>query len=416
MVFGAEVVTALHEGFAKGGDFTAVVPLLVGPGAKPYLAAATRATLASACDAGLAGVASLLLEAEGVRFADANAASTYTDEDFDGGYTLLSAAADRGDVQTVRALVDSGKADVNGCGSNGCLPLAAAAWRGRAACVEALLAADGIDANGRDSDGETALAVAASAGRAGCVRALLAADGIDANLIGRAGHTALVWAAENGHTACCRTLLAAPCVDANQANGRGETALAVATQNEHRACVLALLAADGVAIDASRASDQGWTALEHAVINNDTVCARAILAAAGGVDLGHRNFGWTALHFACKNASAEMATLLLVAGGCRFAPESAPQVTRRAPLALAGNTRGVRAAFLAGADYWQRTRHRGHSGAMKGVVLALMLTRQRLDAAAAVARRGGTMRGLARLPEELWLAVCGFIRSADFAP
>ena len=61
-----------------------------------------------------------------------------------------------------------------------------------------------------------------------------------------------------------------------------------------------------------------------------------------------------------------------------------------------------------------------------------MLTRQRLDAPAPAAREVTTRvtrrrsatkaalaaraRALVHLPEEIWLLVCGFLRSADFPP
>ena len=112
-----------------------------------------------------------------------------------------------------------------------------------------------------------------------------------------------------------------------------------------------------------------------------------------------------------------MASLLLVAGGCRFALEDAPAETRRTPLELAKDAkegRAVRAVFLSGVDYWQRRRHGGHSWAMRQVVLAVMLARQRLDAAPPPILGGGGARALVHLPEEIWLLMCGFLRSADF--
>ena len=62
--------------------------------------------------------------------------------------------------------------------------------------------------------------------------------------------------------------------------------------------------------------------------------------------------------------------------------------------------------------YWQRRRHGGHAWAMKEAVMTLLLVRQRLDGPAAPAAASL----LAHLPEEIWLAVCAFLRSADFMP
>ena len=72
--------------------------------------------------------------------------------------------------------------------------------------------------------------------------------------------------------------------------------------------------------------------------------------------------------------------------------------------------------FASGVDYWQRRRHGGHSWAMKEAVLALMLTRQRLDNAPAPELLDHAAAESHRLPEEMWLRACSFLRSADFEP
>ena len=85
--------------------------------------------------------------------------------------------------------------------------------------------------------------------------------------------------------------------------------------------------------------------------------------------------------------------------------------------------------FASGVDYWQRRRHRGHAWALREAVTALLLARQRLGARAAAkalappgrvlrSRSGSAARAraLPHLPEEIWLAVCAFLRSADFMP
>jgi len=104
-----------------------------------------------------------------------------------------------------------------------------------------------------------------------------------------------------------------------------------------------------------------------------------------------------------------MVALLLLAGGCRFQLNDNGDT----PLKLAGGDTGVLKAFASGVDYWQRRRHGGHSWAMREVVRTLLLVRQRLGALAAATPAAAL---LPRLPEEIWLAACAFLRGADFMP
>ena len=101
-----------------------------------------------------------------------------------------------------------------------------------------------------------------------------------------------------------------------------------------------------------------------------------------------------------------MVEVLLLAGGCRFLRDDGGKT----PLDCAGGHQVVRKVFASGVDYWQRRRHGGHSWALKEAVTTLLLVRQRLDALAPAAAL------LVHLPEEIWLAVCAFLRSADFMP
>jgi len=164
--------------------------------------------------------------------------------------------------------------------------------------------------------------------------------------------------------------------------------------------VRALVADEG--FDANRAlTGNGCTALMLAVDHNHPSCVRA-LAAVRGIDINIRcaqYFCKTALHDACFEQSAEMVEVLLVAGGCRFVRDELGNT----PLDDAKGHTGVATVFASGVDYWQRTRHRGHSCSMKEAVTTVLLVRTRLGS------------GLGpHLPEEMWLAACGFLRSADF--
>ena len=226
---------------------------------------------------------------------------------------------------------------------------------------------------------------AAHQGHAACVRALVAVNKANVDVTNGEKSCALTFAATNGHAECIAALLVADGINVNQLDSNGDTALALASENGHAACVRALLAAKGI---------------DHSTRDTDHSCR-------------------TALHHACAKKDAEAASLLLVAGSCRFAlcraEHGAGVPLTETPLALAGNDKAVRAVFLSGIDYWQRRRHGGHSWAMRQVVLAVMLARQRLDAAPP-AILGGGARALVHLPEEIWLLVCGLLRSADFGP
>jgi len=65
--------------------------------------------------------------------------------------------ATSGDLATLRALVVSGKCDVNINDDNGYTPLMAAASYGRVEVVKFLLEQDGIEVNKADDEGDTAL-------------------------------------------------------------------------------------------------------------------------------------------------------------------------------------------------------------------------------------------------------------------
>ena len=398
---------------------------------------AAREALVAACDGGNAGADALLLAADGITPEDADGTRAHFDE----GHSLLSAAVERGHAGVVRALIASGKAKVNGGFSwsrhhdnDFRVPLVEAAANGRTACVEALLAAPGIvvDQAGGPEYGDTrAIAIAAGHGHVACLRALLCVDGINVNGCDSEESVApLAQAADNGHTACLVALLADRGVDVNQENcdweDEGYTALHKAADGNHAGCVAALLADDDVNVNHADLYD--LTAVHNAAKSRFSECLRAFVAAKG-VDLRcyDATDGWTALHHACGNEraeqaeQAEMVSLLLVAGSCRFALEAEPRQTRRPPLALAGDGKegkAVRAVFLSGVDYWQRKLHGGHSWAMKQMLRVLMLIRQRLDAAPATtaAVPATAARALVHLPEEIWLLMCGFLRSADFPP
>ena len=421
-VFGEEVLAALYEGFLQG-DLTGVVPLLTATTAKPHLRQAAQDVFLAACLENEAGAAALLLEGDGV---DGNAvvdpSYVRNDEDWldssenEAGDTVLTRAAREGRSGMVRALVESGKADVNHAAPNGELPLVLAIYTGEGDCVEALLAADGIDTTIASSSfcDRTPLTAAAMMSETDLVRRFLAVDGVAVNWAeSGSGYTALMYAAQDGHAGCVRALLRAAGIDANFTNVDGETALSLAACYGHRDCVHLLLAVGG--IDVNQASG-GDSALLDAVTHRHgdwEGCARA-LASAKGIDLNQpREYTrQTALHMVCSHKHAALAAHLLTAGGCRFARDNASGTA----LALAAGDKAVTKVFASGVDYWQRRLHGGHAWAMKEAVQTLLLVRQRLDARALLDPAPAAAGSLPHLPEEIWLAALAFLRSADFMP
>ena len=402
-VFGEEVLAALREGVLKG-DLTGVVPLLAAATARPYLRKAAQAAFAAACAAGEADAAALLLECDGI---DGNAAVNpgyvrpthndghygyaVNDEDNAEGDTVLARAARRGRGDLVCALVGTGKVDVNRAGPNGGLPLVLAIRSKDTACVEALLSADGVDANAAVNPNY---------------------EGSSLDYTVEDGDTVLVRAARHCDAGAVRALVASGKADVNRAAPNGDLPL-----------TRAILSADEIGVEVLLATD--GTSWGQSILQGLLGAARA-LAAAKGIDLNyrHQHLGRTALHEVCARKHAALAEHLLIAGGCRFALTTAggdrhfnDTKAGDTALALAAGDTAVTKLFASGVDYWQRRLHGRHGWAMKEAARTLLLVRQRLDAHRihhALAAPGPA--ALPHLPEEIWLAALGFLRSADFMP
>ena len=334
------------------------------------------------------------------------------------GDTALSRAADDGSEACTRLMLAAKGVDVNQTGGCGLTPLHRACRNGHEGCVRLLLAADGVDRNQASNGGATPLHMACRRGHWGCVRRLLATDGVDQNQASNDGATPLWIACHKGREGCVRLLLATAGTDPNKAGKRGTTPLYVACQNGHEGCARLLLSTAGT--DPNKAKKSGATPLYVACDQNQRSCARLLLAAVGTrpnapLTVNRR----TPLHSACKEGDTAEAALVLVGGGDRFSVSA----QGRTPLADT-TSEAVRKLFRSGIDYWQRRRHGQHAHDMKQVVWTLLLVRQRLGhrALPAAAPAGPVVQDqqptalLAHLPEEIWLAVCNFLRSADFEP
>ena len=152
-------------------------------------------------------------------------------------------AADKGQLEVLRALLAEPVIDVNKANYSGWTAVMIAAASGKTEIVKALLTVPGIDVNKTADDGYTAIIAAAEKGHSEVVRALLSAPGIDVNKVEeQRGYTSIMHAASEGHTEVARALLAAPGIDLNRRSPQqrgffktdGKTALDIAIDRDNR--------------------------------------------------------------------------------------------------------------------------------------------------------------------------------------
>lgn len=268
----------------------------------------------------------------------------------------LRRAAQRGDVVTIRALLDHG-IDVNGRADNGRTALIDAAGTGQAEAIRTLLSA-GAAVDARDANGETALLRAVRDRHDGAVTALLDA-GASPDLPDQFGNTPLIVAAGNGQRDAVAALLAAG-ADITAQDEREWTALSAARLRGHDG-IASLLRGAGATdpwerrmappekkADWSQASGQalpGWsnlttaawrgdadgvrsllrrgdvnwidadgrTALSHAAERGHLAVISALLGAGADADARAKN-GYTAIVWAARRGHAAVVEALLAAG------------------------------------------------------------------------------------------------------
>lgn len=197
---------------------------------------------------------------------------------FDANPRLLE-AAQRGDVDGVRAALEAGAA-VNARGADGGSAVLLAT-RGHHSEVVRVLIEAGADVNQQDARFDSAFLLAGAEGDVAVLQ--LAAPRADPALLNRFGGTALIPAAERGHVEAVRFLLEHTRVDVNHVNNLGWTALleAIVLSNggpQHQEIVRLLLAHGA---DANIADRGGVTPLRHARSRGYLEIARDLEAAGG---------------------------------------------------------------------------------------------------------------------------------------
>jgi ankyrin repeat protein len=139
------------------------------------------------------------------------------------------AAAESGDLATIRELLDGGQ-NVNEADAEGWTALMQAIDEGHLHVVNALLLVDDIDVNIKNQDNETALMRAVLSGYLEAAQALLATPGIDVNAVTSTGKSALMIAADMGRTEIATSLLVFDGISLRLTDNAGRTALMHATE------------------------------------------------------------------------------------------------------------------------------------------------------------------------------------------
>lgn len=193
----------------------------------------------------------------------------------------LVAAAERGDMPTLRRLLDAG-ADANARDRrrrNAVL----AATQGRHDAAARLLIERGADVNAQDEIEDSAFLLAGASGLTEIVRAALGArPPPDFKRLNRYGGTALIPACHHGHVETVRLLLTTP-IDVNHVNRLGWTALLEAIilgdGGPAHTEIVRLLLAHGA--DPNLADAQGVMPLAHAERRSQRTIAQLLLGAGG---------------------------------------------------------------------------------------------------------------------------------------
>ena len=223
------------------------------------------------------------------------------------GITPLTIAAEKGNMEIIKMLVEDGKAVVNDESSYGVTPIISAAAAGNTDVV-AYLVKHGADVTAKDDLGKTALIYASGTDNSKLISNLIALDNTAVNLPDNSGNTPLIYAAQKGLVNNIKVLLAHGAMVNYRNPATGLSALSAAAAEGHSDAVR-LLIRSGKA-DVNIADLSGRTPIFYAVEQGQTDTLRNLLSLGADVNAKDNN-GVTALMRASSKKQQECLNVLL---------------------------------------------------------------------------------------------------------
>lgn len=223
------------------------------------------------------------------------------------GITPLTIAAEKGNMEIIKMLVEDGKATINEASSYGITPLISAAAAGQDEAV-AYLIQKGADVTVKDDLGKTALLYAIGYDKPKLINNLISLNNAAVNLPDNAGNTPLIYATQKGLFNNVKLLVS------NGANvdyrnpATGLSALAAAAAEGH-SNIIRYLVKIGKA-DVNLTDLSGRTPVFYAVEHNKTDALRTLLSLGANVN-AKDNTGTTPLMRATSKNQQDCIEILL---------------------------------------------------------------------------------------------------------
>lgn len=230
---------------------------------------------------------------------DVNATTKY-------GYTPLIFATLNNNIELVELLIQNG-ADINAKDKDGDTPLMHASFNGKTEIAKILIS-KGANVKAKTEYGSTSLSNACSKNHIALAK-LLIQNGADVNTKDQYGNTSLLWTCRMGYTKLAKLLIEKG-ANVNAKDYDGNTPLLYASGNNNSIELIKLLLEKGANIN----TKDNYSHTPLMMASNINYTAAAILLAQKGADVNANDGYGSALSYACRHNSIELAKLLIAKG------------------------------------------------------------------------------------------------------